>query len=182
MSLAVANRYARALSDLVMLPQPSVSPEAVLDQLRGFHKALESSPELQAALMSPAVAAAAKHRVAGKVAERLAMARMVRNFIFVIIDHRRIPLVGRIVEAFEKAVDDRLGRVRATISSAAPLDEQQQRKLEDRLTATTRRQVRSDFRVNPDLMGGVSVQIGSTIYDGSVRGRLAALRARMTAE
>jgi F-type H+-transporting ATPase subunit delta len=182
MSLAAANRYARALSDLVLAPSSGVPPQDALDRLREFHQTLEASPELRLALMSPAVAASSKRAAVGKLADRLELPRLLRNFLFVIVDHRRIPLTGRIVEAFEKALDDRLGRVRATITSAAPLNEAQQRNIESRLAAQTGRQVRSEFRIDPALIGGVAAQIGSTVYDGSVRGRLQALRARMASE
>src|SRR5688572_248613 len=132
MSLAVANRYARALSDLVLSPSSGVPPQQALDQLRAFQQILDESSELRLELMSPAVAVTSKRAAIGKLADRLELSRVLRNFLFVIVDHRRIPLAGRIVEAFEKALDDRLGRVRATITSAAPLNEGQQRNIEAR--------------------------------------------------
>jgi F-type H+-transporting ATPase subunit delta len=181
MSLAVANRYARALSDLI-LSSAEVPPQTALEQLRSFQHALEISPELRTALMSPAVAIARKRAAANRLAGQLGVSRLVRNFLFVIIDHRRVPLVPRIVEAFERAIDDRLGRVRATISSAAELTTEQRAKIESRIAERTGRQVRSDYRIDPALIGGVAVQVGSTIYDGSVRGRLRALRTRMVSE
>jgi F-type H+-transporting ATPase subunit delta len=182
MSLAAANRYARALSDIVMAPSSGIQPEAVLEQLRAFHQALESSPEMSLALMSPAVSASNKRAAITRLSGRFSLPPVLRNFLLVIVDRRRLPLLGEIVEAFEKAVDDRLGRVRATITSASPLTPQQQRLIETGLQQRTGRQVRSDYRTDPALIGGVSAQIGSTIYDGSVRGRLRAMRARMASE
>jgi F-type H+-transporting ATPase subunit delta len=182
MSLAVASRYARALADLVLAPGSPIAPPQALEQVRSFQRVLETSPELRAALTTPAVNAARKRAVAGRIAERLGVARTIRNFIFVVIDHRRIPLVARIADSFETTLDDRMGRVRATVTSASPVDDARRVVLEKRLVERTDKQVRCEYRIDPDLVGGLSVQIGSTIYDGSVRGRLAALRTRMVSE
>ena len=182
MSLAVANRYARALSELVLAPGSGLDPRDALEQLREVERALEISPELRIALMSPAVAAADKEDVVKRLTERMGLSRLVKNFVLVIVNHRRVPLAASIVEAFEKTLDERLGRVRAMVTSAAALSGEQQRKVEAQLVARTGKQVRSDYRIDPSLLGGVSVQIGSTIYDGSVRGRLQALKTRMASE
>ena len=182
MSLAIASRYARALADLVFAPNAGVAPPLALEQIRSFHQTIESAPHLRAALLSPAAPAVKKRAVVSKLAARLGLSPLMRNFLFVVMDHRRLPMLGEIGEAFEKAMDDRLGRVRAVVTSSAALTPEQQRKIEIQLAARTGKQVRSEYRVNGDLVGGVSVQIGSTIYDGSVRGRLNALRTRMASE
>jgi F-type H+-transporting ATPase subunit delta len=145
--------------------------------VRAVEEIIDQSAELRGALMSPAVNAAKKRTVAGRLAERLD-SQVIRNFILVVIDHR-VTLLGRIAEALEKTLDDRMGRLRATVSTAAPLEESQRKRIEQRLEERTGKGVVCDFKEDPELVGGVSVQIGSTIYDGSVRGRLAALRTRM---
>jgi F-type H+-transporting ATPase subunit delta len=179
MSLAAASRYARALADLVLAPNSGVAPDEALAQVRTIEAALQQSAELRAALMSPAVPMARKRAVARGLAEKLELARTVRNFLLVVIDHRRVTLLGSIAGALEKTLDDRLGRVLATVTSAAPLDDRQRSKIERRLVERTGKQVRFEFAQNPELIGGLSVKIGSTIYDGSVRGRLTALRSKM---
>jgi F-type H+-transporting ATPase subunit delta len=179
MSIAVASRYARALADLVLSQKDGITPQEALQQVRAVEAVIDQSSELRGALMSPAVNAAKKRMVARRLAEQLGLAQVIRNFILVVIDHRRVTLLGRIADALEKTLDDRMGRLRATVSTAAPLEESQRKRIEERLEQRTGKDVVCDFKEDPELVGGVSVQIGSTIYDGSVRGRLAALRTRM---
>jgi F-type H+-transporting ATPase subunit delta len=100
----------------------------------------------------------------------------------VVIKHRRAALLGEMAHALETELDDRLGRVRASVLSAAELDGARQNRLREELERMTGKQVRCEFHVDRRLIGGVSVRVGSTIYDGSVSGRLEALRHRMAAD
>ncbi|MBC7925781.1 MAG: ATP synthase F1 subunit delta, partial [Bryobacteraceae bacterium] len=101
---------------------------------------------------------------------------LVRNFLFLLVDRRRTDLLNEIAPAFEAAVDERLGLVRAEVKSATPLSEPQQAELEGALSLVAGRRVRCDYQVDPALIGGVVARIGSTVYDGSVRSQLEAMR------
>ena len=103
-----------------------------------------------------------------------------RNFVNVIINHRRIGIFSDIREAFEQTLDERRGFVRAVVVSAAPLEPGRSASLESELSRLTGKRMRLRFNVNPDLLGGVLARIGSTVYDGSVRGQLQELRRRLT--
>lgn len=182
MALAVANRYARALADIAFAPGSGLDAAAALTQLRAFAQLPRDYADLKNVLLSPAVGAARKHAVVAKLGEPLGLHRLVKNFLFVLVDHRRVAMLDEIVAAFEAAVDERTGRVRAQVSSASALPVTEQLLLEQQLGTMTGKKVRCDFEVDPDLLGGVSVRVGSTIYDGSVRGRLNALKRRLSAE
>jgi F-type H+-transporting ATPase subunit delta len=182
MALAVASRYARALVDLVLRPGAGLEPHAAIDQIRGIETAIRSSAELRNVLLSPAVAPARKRAVIARLAASLGIAPLVRNFLFVVIDHRRTDLLDEIREAFETLVDERLGVVRADVTSARTLSPGQQRELQEQLSRLTGKQVRMEYAVDPNLLGGVSARIGSTIYDGSVRGQLDGLRRRLVSD
>jgi len=179
MSLAVANRYARALADAVMAPGSGLEPQAAVASLADFAAALGSSGELRTVLTSPAVAVSRKRAVVSKLCDAMGAHKLIRNFLFVAVDHGRIATVSEIVTAFEAAVDERLGRVRAEVASAAPLNPKGEESLRMELARMTGKQVRCEFQVKPELIGGVNVRIGSTIYDGSVRGQLDALAAKL---
>ena len=179
MSLAVANRYARVLADVVLTPGSGVDPAVALGQLHQFNGLVRDSSDLKNVLLSPAVSPSRKRAVVGELGDRMGFHRFLKNFVFVVIDHRRVAQLEQIALAFETVVDERLGRVRAQVSSGAPLDAMQRAQIESALVARTGKQVRCDFSVDPDLLGGVSARIGSTIYDGSIRGHLAALRGRL---
>jgi len=167
---------------VIFAPESRIEAPQALDQLRGFSELLAASGELRSVLLSPAVPVARKRAVVGKLGEQIGIHRVIRNFLYVVMDHRRVGVFGEIVAAFETVIDERMGRVRALVTAAAPLSEPEQQALGAELERTTRKQVRCEFEVEPGLLGGVSVRIGSTIYDGSVRGQLAALRQRLAME
>jgi F-type H+-transporting ATPase subunit delta len=178
MSLAVAQRYARAFVDVVMAQK--LDPAALLDQIDGFEELFRESPPLRGVLTSPAVASARKRAVIERLTGRIALSPAVRNFLMVISDHRRFGILARIREAVASQLDERMGFVRVRIASARPLEETQRAGLEDALAGVAGGRVRCDYAVDPNLLGGAVARIGSTIYDGSLRGRLAALGEKLT--
>ena len=184
MSAAVASRYARALVDVLVDPKSTsgTTPELALEQLKGFSKMLDGSTELSAVLLSPAVSPARKRAVVARFAEMLPLAKTIKNFLFVVIDHRRTPLLHGILDAIQAQLDERMGIARAEISSASALSEQQKAQIQASFSTKTGKTIRGQFTVNPDLIGGVMVRIGSTIYDGSVRGSLDGLRKKLISE
>lgn len=182
MSSAAASRYAKALVDVATAPGAKIEPRQMIAQLRDFEAALSSATELRHILLSPAVPPARKRAVVGRIGETLGIARLVRNFLYVVIDHRRIELVGDICDAFESLLDERLGVVRADVAAAGALTDEEQQAIAAQLARLSGKRVRAQFAIDGALIGGVTARIGSTIYDGSVRGRLQELGRRMTAE
>jgi F-type H+-transporting ATPase subunit delta len=179
---AVASRYANALADVVTAPASSVRPENALAELRRFAAALASSAELRNALESPAVPAGRKRAVVGRIAQTLGLSRITQNFLFVLIDHRRIAALAGILDSFEIVVDERLGFARADVASASEMGETQRGALTTQLERMTGKRIRARFRVDPALIGGAVARIGSTVYDGSVRGQLDTLGRRLATE
>jgi len=179
MSLAVAKQYAQALADLVFAPGSAASAEQVSGELRAVEEITGATAELRTILLSPAVPPARKRTVISRLTEPLGLSPLVRNFLFVLIDRRRIPLLGAIREAFERLVDEREGIMRAQVRSASELHPGQRAKLAEALGKLTGRQVRSEYAVDEELLGGLVLRLGSTVYDGSLRGRLEALGRRL---
>ncbi|HBY62294.1 MAG TPA: ATP synthase F1 subunit delta [Solibacterales bacterium] len=182
MSTALASRYARALVDIVLDPKNGVDPHAAAGQLIEFEETLRESHDLRTALESPAVAGSKKRGVVGRIAGQLGMPPLLKNFLYVVIDRRRIAQIGNIRQSYQTILDERMGVVRAEVTTAAPLDEGQQAEAAAQLSRVAGKQVRCEFTVDPTLVGGMTARIGSTIYDGSVRGQLASLRHRLVAE
>jgi len=179
---AVATRYAEALADVATAPTGGVRPDEILAELRGFQSVLRSSAELHNALTSPAVPPGRKRAVVGRIAESMKLSKVARNFLYVLIDHRRIAALDNILDSFELIVDQRLGFARAEVSSARELTEAQRSALNARLERMTGKKVRMRFQVDGSLIGGVVARIGSTVYDGSVRGQLDSLGRRLATE
>jgi F-type H+-transporting ATPase subunit delta len=179
---ALASRYASALVDVVMGPKSAMDPHQLLQELRGFEEVLAGSAELRTALASPSVPPARKRAVVADIAARLGVSRVARNFLFVLVDHRRIEMLTEVLEAFDLLADERLGFVRAEISSARELDQRQRAAVSHGFERFTGRNVRMRYAIDPALLGGLVARIGSTVYDGSVRGQLQALGKRLAAE
>jgi F-type H+-transporting ATPase subunit delta len=179
---AVATRYAKALADVTTAAGAKLRPEDALSQLRTFGAALAASRELQNALITPAVPASRKRAVVSRIAELLKLSPIARNFLFVLIDHRRIAQLDAILHTFELIVDERLGFARAEVSSPRELTEAQRAAINAQLERLTGKRIRMRLAVDPALIGGVVARIGSTVYDGSVRGQLQILGRRLSTE
>jgi F-type H+-transporting ATPase subunit delta len=167
---------------VITAPNSGTTPERTISELRSFEFALRYSPELQNALVTPAIPGSRKKSVIGRIAEILKLSRITRNFLFVLVDRRRIPSLSGIIHNLEEVLDQRLGLARAEVASAAELTEDQQRVLQAQLERVTGKRLRMGFTTDPALIGGALARIGSTVYDGSVRGQLAALERRLSTE
>jgi F-type H+-transporting ATPase subunit delta len=176
---AVAARYAEALADIVTGASSPVRPQAALDELKAFAQTLRSSSELYNALTTPSVQVSRKKAVVGRIADDLQISPVVRNFLFVVVGHHRIPIFAEIVEAFELQLDERMGYVRAAVASARELSPQQRSMLNGSLERLSGKRVRMQFKIDESLIGGAVARIGSTVYDGSVRGQLESLERRL---
>jgi len=179
MALAVASKYARALADLVFDAKRTIDPESVAAELAAFADDLAESADLRSVLLSPAVSPVRKRAVVARLVERAGISRLVRNFICVLIDHRRIALLPEIRQAFHELVNERLGLVEVRIEVARELSQEQRAKVEQRLACISDKKVRPKFATDEQLIGGMVARIGSKIYDGSVRGQLQLLRRRL---
>ena len=142
---------------------------------------VRESSQLRNVLLSPAVSNTKKRNVIGRFADSLPLARLIRNFLFIMVDRRRIDLLDDMADAYETALDERLGILRADVKSASPLSDRQQSDLQQELSRLSGKRVRCDFSIDPALIGGVIARIGSTVYDGSVRSQLEAMRERLVA-
>lgn len=180
MPSTVSLRYARALVDALTGQRAGVSPaalEAVPDQLDAFESLLRENADLRILFSTPAISTVKKRAVLAELAPRLGLDPLTKNFLSVVIHHDRMNLIGEIAAAFRTLLDERTGVAVAEITTARPLDETEKQDLAAALAARTGRQVRMQFSLDPALIGGVTARVGSTIYDGSVRGQLARLRA-----
>jgi F-type H+-transporting ATPase subunit delta len=179
---AVATRYANALADVVTAGTSPLRPQDAVAQLRAFQSLLESSSDLHNALTTPAVPSGRKKAVVGRLGKELGLARISLNFLYVLVDHRRIAALREIIDSFELIVDERLGFARAEVKSARELSEPLRGSLGAELERLTGKRIRARYAVDAALIGGVVARIGSTVYDGSVRGQLESLERRLRAE
>jgi F-type H+-transporting ATPase subunit delta len=156
-----------------------VDGRRIAEDLRTFEGLVKESADLRTVLLSPAVSTSRKRAVIAKFTQTLSLSPLVRNFLWIMVDRRRTDLLGEIRAAYETALDERLGFVRAAVTSAAPLSERQQAATQEALSRVAAKNVRCDFKVDPELLGGIVARIGSTVYDGSVRTQLEEMRQRL---
>jgi F-type H+-transporting ATPase subunit delta len=177
MSVA-ANRYARALMD-VLFPEKA---DAGLKQLQGFAALLAEQPEARVFLENPTMAGGRRKRMLKEISDALGFDRRVTNFINILAERNRLPLLEKVIDEYQRLLDDRLGIVRAQVTAARSLDPVQHKELESKLEQLTGKLVRMEIAIDPSLIGGVVAQVGSTIYDGSVRQQLQAFKSRLVGE
>lgn len=180
-SETIVNRYAHALADVVVAPQSEVSPADAVAQLRSFDASTSAVPELQKVLASPAVSKERKRAVIRTIASALGLSRIIVNFLLVLSDRRRWTALHEVIEALDAVLDDYLGFERARVSSAYQLTDLQREDVSRELARIAGRKVRLSVAIDPELIGGVTARVGSTVYDGSVRGRLAKMRQQLAA-
>lgn len=147
--------------------------------MRAADALIGASLPLHNALLSPAVSPSRKRAVMARLVKPMGISKAVRNFLFVVIDHRRVHEFSSIVEAFDRLLDERLGFVRGDVSSAFTLTDGQRAELESELSRLSGKKAKLDYKVDPALIGGVVARVGAKVYDGSVRGQLEKLRAKL---
>lgn len=181
MAEALASHYARALADAVFARDSGISPQDALTQLRAAETLIASSKDLQRVLLSPAVNKAGKKAVVARLADELGLHRLVRNFLLVVVTHRRTSDLRAILHSFEAAVDERLGWMPAEISSARELSQEQRQEIEHAIGSRLGKFIRASYKVDAALIGGVRARVASREYDATVRGKLESMRQRLAA-
>ena len=167
---SVASTYSRAFADVVL--GAHLDADASIAELRSIASLLSESSELRRVWENPAIPAEQKRRVLDVIVERDGISKQVRNLVAVLIDHRRVHFLEPIIGQLEKELDARLGFAEAEITSARQLDDAEKREFEAQVGKLTGKKVRARFGQDASLLGGAVVRLGSTIYDGSVKGQL----------
>lgn len=175
---SATNTYARAFADVVV--ERRLDPAKVLQEAQSLAQLVASSRELREVWEAPSIPAEQKRGVLDAIAAREGTSREVRNFIAVLIDHRRIPILDAIVKQFEQELNTRLGFTEAEITSARELSNSERQALEVQVQNLTGKRVRARYSHDESLLGGAVVRIGSTIYDGSVKGQLERMREALS--
>ncbi len=175
----VAERYAAALADVAVEHKNS---ETIKRNLAAFVEAFSSVADLRNALQSPALNAEVKRKVIAEIAGKMGLDDAVRNFIYLVVDHRRTEILPEMEEAFLAELNERLGIVDAEVTSAHELNDDEKRQLRTVLEQRTGKKVEARFQIEGALLGGAVVRLGSTIYDGSVRDQLKRLREQLETE
>jgi|SRR5689334_10766030 len=174
---AVLGRYARAYAEVVVKHKHHV--EKAVAELEQMAALMGSSRELRNLLANPAVSREQKLKLLDAIIARMDAGVLLRNFLAVLIDHRRIGSIGELVEQFKQELDRRMGIADAKVTSVRELTAAEKKTLEKQLAEITGKVVRATYSEDASLLGGVLVRVGSTIYDGSVHGQLQRIRQEL---
>lgn len=177
---AVTSRYARALADVVF--DQKLDAKATTQQLRAVVALTEEHDDLRNVWENPAVPPEQKRNLLDAIVARIGASRPVRNFVAVIIDHHRVGALKVIAQQFESEMSMRLGLAEAAVTSSRELSEAQRHALESRIEKLTGKKVFAQYGVDKALLGGAVIEIGTTVYDGSVRGQLQKMKEQLSSE
>ncbi|HEY6351397.1 MAG TPA: ATP synthase F1 subunit delta [Candidatus Angelobacter sp.] len=173
----VSSRYARAFVEVII--DVRLDPDRALQELTAMTELLKSNPELRTVLQNPSVPHPQKLKVLDSIISLLGASKVLRNFVAVLIDHRRLGQMEEIAEKFRHELNERLGIAEAQVSSSRELGREERQMLEQQIAAVTGKSVRATYSRDASLLGGATVRIGSILYDGSVRGQLRRIKEQM---
>jgi len=173
---AILGRYARSLAEVVF--EESIEPKVTGD-LATYGEIFHAVPDLLEVFHSPAVPREAKDKLLDELMARYPVSPVTSNFLRILLQHNRIRFFEQIRDSYLKSVNERKGIVSAQVTTAEPLSEKELKDLADRLGGITGKIVSVQLRTDSSLLGGVVVQVGSTIFDGSIRTQLAEMKRHL---
>jgi len=176
---AFVSRYAHAFADVVTAAK--LDTAAIDAQLNDFLATWEGSPELREFFENPAIPAVQKVVVLDKLNAKLKLMKELRNLIAVLISNDRIGHVSEVAQAYRKLLQEQLGIRPAEIVTARELDPKEREALVAEIAKLAGSKIEACFTLDSSILGGTVVRIGSTVYDGSVRGRLERLKEALMA-
>ena len=176
---AFVSRYAHAFADVVTAAK--LDTAAIEVQLSDFLATWKGSPELREFLENPAIPAVQKVSVLDRLNAKLKLMKELRNLIAVLISNDRIGHVGEVAQAYRRLLQEQLGIRPAEIVTARELDPKEREALVAEIAKLAGSKIEASFTLDGSILGGTVVRIGSTVYDGSVRGRLERLKEALMA-
>jgi F-type H+-transporting ATPase subunit delta len=170
---SVSRRYARALFALAV---EDGAHERVAEELSAVGQALRASKEARTLVENPGYTQAQRHALIGLLEQQLSLSPLVARFLRLLVDRHRLVELSTMALAYAEMVDERVGRVRATVTSAKPLTDEELRRLRDAFGALTRHTIVLDSRTDPKIVGGLVAHVGPQVFDGSIKTQLERLR------
>ena len=175
MSASISRRYAKAIFAIAKEHNDLERTGAEIDSLA----TLAAQPDLASILSNPTLSEKSRETIARIFAEQLQLAPMTRNFVYLLAEHQRLDQLVGIADHYRRFLDQALGRTRANIASAVELSPNDRQRLIAALEQLTGKTVLATERIDPELLGGVVVEIQGKVYDGSVHRQLQRLAANI---
>jgi F-type H+-transporting ATPase subunit delta len=174
--VTVANRYARALADIITERDEI---HEITAELERFADLISQHEQLRSVFASPVVPLENKRGVLDQLLSRLKFRQTSNNFLRLLLANSRLHDLDLILTSLSLELDSRSNVVSAEVTTAREISEREKVMMRDKLKAATGKEVRLQFRTDPKIIGGVVTRIGSLIYDGSIRNQLAQMKHRL---
>jgi len=174
----IAATYARAFADVIF--DLRLDPQPTWREVQTLAALLSESKVLREVWDAPAVPAQQKRAVLDAIAARDSISRPTRNFVAVLLDHRRVGYLSEIVQQLHQEINQRLGIIDAQVTSARELGDSERRSLESQIEQAVGKKVLARYQTDSSILGGAIVRVGSTIYDGSIKGKLERMREQLS--
>jgi F-type H+-transporting ATPase subunit delta len=172
----LATRYSAALFELA---DEKHALDAVSADLKALARMIADSDDLKTMIYSPLMKRAEQSRAIAAVMEAAQLGELTRRFVGLVAQNRRLFALPAIIKAFHKLLADRRGEMTAEVTAAHPLTEAQQAAVSDAIRRVVGGKVAIDVKVDPSLLGGLIVRVGSRMIDGSVKTKLQKLQLAM---
>ncbi len=173
---SIARRYAKALAEI---GESHSTLQDLLRELDSIDALVQSNPDLQRLVSFPLIAPSKRTAAFDAILEKAGASVMLRKFFTVVAQAARLSLLHEIVLTFHDLVDEKMGVVEARVTSAQALTSPQSKRLTASLASRMDKTIRIKWHQDPALLGGLRVQLGSTVYDASLQGRLRLLKAQL---
>jgi F-type H+-transporting ATPase subunit delta len=175
---SIATTYARAFADVIF--DLRLDPRTALLEVQSLAALVAESKDLREVWEAPSIPAVQKRAVLDAIVAREKISHPARNFVAVLIDHRRANFLAQIVQQLEQEIHQRLGIAEAQVTSARELADPERRSLESQVEQLTGKKVLARYTQDASILGGAIVRVGSTIYDGSVKGKLERMKEALS--
>jgi F-type H+-transporting ATPase subunit delta len=172
---SLAKRYARALVEV----SPPAELEAIGQEVAAFLETFRAHTAFRLFLINPSVLLRDKLALFQRIADTLGLLSLTTTFLKIILEADRMRLLENILQSYQGLVDERLGRLRAVVTVPGPMDPATQDALRARLGALAGKTVYLEVHQDPAILGGLVAQIGSQVYDGSLRTQLHKLHEQL---
>ena len=175
-NVSIARRYAKALLDVA-----GTQADSVLSQLSNFVKLMDKSDELKELMTNPRYSLAQRSAVLeGLLRATSGVDAALGNLLRLLVSRNRLSHLADIARVYRDLADDRAGRLRGKVTSAVALSAEGLKKLEKSLEKLTQRNVVLETAIDPSVLGGVATQVGSVLYDGTLRAQLQDIRRTLS--
>ena len=176
---SISKRYAKALADSI---PDDTELEIVAEELVALTRLFGDYPDLVRFVSNRAIHRETRQRFLESILVRVELRPVTRRLVLLLVDRGRIGVLEQIGSSFAELVDLRLNRAEAVATTVVPLSDEQREHLRSRLSELTGKTIRLKEQRDPSIIGGMIVQLGTTVIDGSVRSFLSKMREELVAE